>query len=323
VEQFVVPAPDPEDRGRRLMPPRVRFQWGDLKIDGLISSLQVDFDLFASDGTPLRAKMGVSIKEQDARYEIKQGEQGEGVPPPPPPGGSAGAAPGSAGGGLSGFADRTAEALAGESAAEFAARVGLDPSAWRGVAAGLEGTLSLEAGLAIDFDSSISVGLGVGVTVGVEAGVSASLEARLGLETRGSASASAGFVLSAAGGVEAALQTATALRSEAAATVELQAFALPAGPVPRSTLEAPPEVDPRSGNWGFGIPLRPRQVPAATAQRGRVSLSASEPRARATVPPTTPPWARPLPAVDSIPCRAPRRARGCGCGRGCRGAGCR
>ena len=37
-------------------------------IDGIIESVSIDFDLFAANGTPLRAKMGVAIKEQDAKY---------------------------------------------------------------------------------------------------------------------------------------------------------------------------------------------------------------------------------------------------------------
>src|SRR5688500_18229389 len=34
IEQFVVPAEDPQSSSRRLTPPRVRFIWGDLQIDG-------------------------------------------------------------------------------------------------------------------------------------------------------------------------------------------------------------------------------------------------------------------------------------------------
>src|SRR3954454_20667857 len=62
IEQFVLAQGTGKDR---KSPPRVMFKWGGLKIKGVISSLAIDFDLFASDGTPLRAKMGVSIKEQD------------------------------------------------------------------------------------------------------------------------------------------------------------------------------------------------------------------------------------------------------------------
>src|SRR5258706_10716010 len=46
IEQFVVPSPDPRGK-ERLFPPRVRFQWGDLTIDGVISALNIEMDLFA------------------------------------------------------------------------------------------------------------------------------------------------------------------------------------------------------------------------------------------------------------------------------------
>jgi hypothetical protein len=84
VEQFVLPARDPHDSSKRIVPPRVRFKWGDFSIDGIIDNLTIDFDLFAPDGTPLRAKMGVSIKQQDLQYEINQKSQGQGNPAPPP-----------------------------------------------------------------------------------------------------------------------------------------------------------------------------------------------------------------------------------------------
>ena len=73
VEQFVLPTGT--GSGRRS-PPRVKFHWDRLIIKGVITSVSVDFDLFASNGTPLRAKVGVSIKEQDARYEIGTSTEG-------------------------------------------------------------------------------------------------------------------------------------------------------------------------------------------------------------------------------------------------------
>ena len=60
VEQFLIP----KKEGKKQVPPKVRFHWGDLIFDGIISSLSIDFELFMADGTPVRAKMSVSIKEQ-------------------------------------------------------------------------------------------------------------------------------------------------------------------------------------------------------------------------------------------------------------------
>lgn len=224
VEQFVLS--QGTGPGRKA-PPRVKFHWDRLIVKGVITSVAVDFDLFASNGTPLRAKVGISIKEQDAKYEIGTSTEGGA----PAPGEAGGAGPGSAGGGSG---DRSATALAGESAADFAARMGLDPSAWRGLAAGLDGTLSLSAGLEIDFNASLNVSAGIGVSVGFEADVGASLEASLGLKASASSSAgasagasaasSAGFALSAAGGVGAAVETVKIAKAEAAAGESIQSF---------------------------------------------------------------------------------------------------
>jgi len=228
LEKFVLPRGQGEDKEA---PPRVRFHWGDIILDGVIESLNIDFDHFAPSGVPLRAKMAVEIKEQDARYEFLQSgpgaNQGGGAPPP-----------GGAGGG--GSPNRSALALGGESAAAFAARVGLDPSAWRGLGLGLEASLSLQAGLEIGFDASLSGGLGLGLTAGAQVGASASLEASFGLEAgtgagagvraapggKPSAEASAGLALAAAGGVAAAVGAVKGARAETAVADTLRAFGL-------------------------------------------------------------------------------------------------
>ena len=65
VEKFLLP----KGKGKnKKAPPRVHFHWGDLIIEGVISNLTIETDLFSADGIPLRAKMSVSIKEQDAKY---------------------------------------------------------------------------------------------------------------------------------------------------------------------------------------------------------------------------------------------------------------
>ncbi|MEA2481127.1 MAG: hypothetical protein QOJ07_3049, partial [Thermoleophilaceae bacterium] len=177
VMQFLLPS------GRsRQAPPRVRFHWGQFVYEGVVTSVTEDLDLFAEDGVPLRSKLSVSIKEQ--RPEFAALSSGAGAndgagarPPVAPPAG----APGS-GSQPSAPPDRSAPAVGGESAADFAARQGLDPAAWRAVAGGLSSPLALEAGVEIDFSATLSVGAAIGVTAGVEIGVGASLEASLGLE---------------------------------------------------------------------------------------------------------------------------------------------
>jgi hypothetical protein len=215
IEQFVL---SQGSGGKRQAPPRVKFQWGGMELKGVISTLAVDFDLFAANGFPLRAKMSVSIKEQNAEHELGKSEEGDAPAPQDPPA----AGPGSEGSGD----DHAAAALEGESAADFAARMGLDPAAWRGLAAGLENTLSLAAGVELGFSASLGLSAGIGLSLGFEAGVDLSLEARLGLEAGVGArgSASAGFALSAAGGVDAAVNAAAIARTSSAAAATVQAF---------------------------------------------------------------------------------------------------
>src|SRR5438105_1952436 len=70
VQKFVMPKGEGQNK---QAPPKVRFQWGTLILDGVIDSISIDLDHFAADGTPLRAKVGLSIKEQDSKYEFLQG----------------------------------------------------------------------------------------------------------------------------------------------------------------------------------------------------------------------------------------------------------
>src|SRR5882672_2555208 len=287
VELFVLPRAEGK---KKQAPPKVRFIWGHLVIDGVVDSVSIDFDLFAADGTPLRAKLGLTIKEQNSKYQFLQAGPGANTAGSPPvPGAPTAAAPGSSGAG----GDRSALALAGESAADFAARAGVDPAAWRGLADGLPTTLSLEAGAEIDFSASLNAGVGVGVSVGVQADVSASLEASLGLAGRadsggGAATGNAGFTLAAAGGVGAAVESVKIARAADAIEQTRQAFQQPsaggsASAGARSTREpaeqgraplaredrfaaasaaqsapapAPPRADPRAVTYALGVPLR-------------------------------------------------------------------
>ncbi|HJU02839.1 MAG TPA: hypothetical protein VJ966_16725, partial [Actinomycetes bacterium] len=72
VRQFVEP---PEDNVAKA-PPRVRFQWGSFIFDGLVTQVTEELDYFDLDGTPLRAKVSVSITEQDLKFEGKRAGAG-------------------------------------------------------------------------------------------------------------------------------------------------------------------------------------------------------------------------------------------------------
>jgi hypothetical protein len=223
------------------------------------------------------------------------------------PGGGPAAAGGIASavrGGAAG-AGRTAAALAGESVADFAARQGVDPTAWRAIAAQLDGsTIALPAGRELDFSAALGAASALGAhAAGVEAGIARTLDAAYGLEAAAGTvgremSNAAGFALAAAGGVAAAIAAVQSAKADAAANAARDAFAAPAmpdtssgppsGPTPptqsrpalRGDVRGPglaaqqdsprvptaSSVDMRATSFGFGVPLRRRRSEAATAR---------------------------------------------------------
>ena len=331
-------------------PPRIRFTWGDLIVEGVVESLTIDFEHFAPNGVPLRAKVPLAIKGQDREKELKGNDDSR----------AGASAPGSAGAGLGfgasasfgfgasvgigigasvgigfGASASVDVALGGESAAEFAARVGVDPAAWRGLQIGGESSLSLSAGVEVGFDTNLSASTGLGVTVGVEAGTKAPIEQSFGLATTTSTNkVTSGFALSSAGGVRAAIESVQSAKNETAQVKAREAFKAPVlssgpAPQPKSPEQArppltrtglpgpsaqqaalpaprPPRADPRASSFGFGVPLR-STIGAAADRRGEPPL---------THDPTTPSWVA-LPARDPNRTGADKLSKPCGC------AGCK
>jgi hypothetical protein len=287
VEKFVFPKGQTGDAEK---PPRIRFQWGSFVINGVTESIGVDIDHFAADGTPLRAKVSLAIKEQDSKLIHMAAGPGAGQR------GNAPTPLGTPTGPPVGPSPQIGTSLGGESLPDFAARMGLDPAAWRelSVGAGLSLGVSLEAGVEIGFSAGLSASAGIGVTLGVEAGARASPEVAAGL----AGDAGAGVRLSASGGVAAALQTVQANRAQAAAGAARAAFAAPAPTTPVSAAPrnaapgsaaprnaapgnaapgnatpasaASPRPDPRASGFGFGVPLR-AMVPVPPAPPHRAS----------------------------------------------------
>jgi Contractile injection system tube protein len=347
VERFLLPMPGTA----KAVPPRVRFTYGTLTVVGVMTSLNQDFDFFSMNGVPLRAKCAVTIKEQkpefDAKLKGSGANKGAGAVPPLPP------RPGSGAGSRAAPADRTGTALGGESAAGFAARMGLDPRAWKDFAGGLGDPLRLEAGLQIDFSSSASTDIGLGVQVGATQGVLP--------DDAGTAAAPGplrppeGPALTAAGGLTRALNRASASRSHRAAEAARASFqaapAAPAGVVSPGPAGAAPAVpagspapaatstaDPRAAGYGFGVPLRDRRgvttgiSEGLVHQRGRGATASPLDGIPESDDPTVPRWAvlrsagaggqqagrsRHQPAR----CRCGGLGGGCGCKGGCGCAG--
>lgn len=306
IERFVLPKGKGNDK---QAPPKCRFHWDQLIVDGIIEDITIDFELFAANGTPLRAKVGVSMKEQDAKYELLQtgpgANDGRGATPP----GKPGTGPGSSGGGPT---DSSAQALGGESAADFATRMGLNPGAWRGIAGQLGGgaSLSLSAGASIDFSAGLSASAGIGISAGIDVGASASVDASFGLRadvgvsvgigaslgvdigTSAGATMQAGFALASAGGVGAAIESVAIVKTEAAAASARRAFG---GAVPAAQL-AP--LASSSATSVAGLP-----------SRGAASLPSASAAALTAAPGLPPPSSTPKPSLPDQS-RTPLRQSG-------------
>ncbi len=306
VRQFVEPGgvtPGTRDSGKP--PPRVRFQWGTLIFVGLVEHLTEELDYFAVDGTPLRAKVSISITEQNLKIEENAtGRGARDAKSSTPPGG--GPAPGTLGSAGTKDVRQVVEAAAGDSVQDLLARLGADPAAWRSAMNGLTSPLALPAGTPVQLGPEATTAPGVGAASGFVAGTGISDPSDLAAvlaraSATGAAAADAGLALAAGGGVAAA--TARVVGNETAATngAERGSFAVPAvASVPADAGAAvstvADAVDPRATTYGQAIPLRARALAttvAAIAAEGRRALLA---RARTDEVPTSDapgqaPWA--------------------------------
>jgi hypothetical protein len=177
LEQFVSASennPDP--------PPKIKFHWGDLTVVGITESVDISLEHFAANGFPLRAKVSLSIKEQDPTIQFEPGNRSSDTAKKQ---GAEGTSPGlGTNSGLGGvFSDRSGLSLEGELGAEFAARVGLDPQAWRGLDIDLSAGLSLDAGIEVGFNVGLSASAGIGVSSGVNAQSSVTEQASAGVNS--------------------------------------------------------------------------------------------------------------------------------------------
>lgn len=169
-------------------PPKLKFVWGDMILVGIADSIDINLEHFAPNGYPLRAKVNLSIKEQDPRIQFQPGNRDSSSAKSPggklgSPGAgtnlgfSAGISAGlslglSAGIGINASIGGSAGvkvglALEGETSAEFAARVGADPNAWRSLQSAQGSGIGLSAGELVGFNSAINSSPGVGVSGGV------------------------------------------------------------------------------------------------------------------------------------------------------------
>jgi hypothetical protein len=278
LQRFVLP----EMGKAKQAPPRLRFTYGTFSVIGVMTGLNEDYDFFTAEGTPVRAKCGVTIKVQRPEFEAgKEGpgaNEGAGATTPVPAPGAPPPAP---------RPNRTATALAGESAPDFANRMGLDPAAWKGLQ-GITDPARLEAGLRIDFSTALQPPAGLAVTTGAMAGdVSAPVSAGTGPAPAGLPVDGAG--LTSAGGLSRALGE-EATRTAGAAAASARAAFAPATPA----AEAAGADDQRALTFGYGVPLRPRLGAARPGTTGlvhqrRTGVSGGD-RPPETDDPTVPRW---------------------------------
>jgi hypothetical protein len=334
VRQFVEPPTDPQNAGKP--PPAVQFAWGTLVFNGIVEQMNEDLDYFAPDGTPVHAKVSVSISEQNFAYEALAGAAARddkaatepgGRPPSNAPGQTPpGSAPGSKG---TRDAKKVVEAIDGESAQQLLSRLGLDPEAWRAAMNDLDSPLDLAAGTPVLLGAEVEDGAGLGDATQFAAALSTTdptgLAEALGMvggadAGRERSGTGSGFLLAAWGGVQAATDRVQGARASAATATSRGSFAIEAGGLPRPEVapelsRRPPRPDVRSLTFGWGIPLQSRgsaTTVAAAAAGGQSALSA---RARRVDLPSaggsTPPWENPAPS----PPPSPRQRAGDGRGR--------
>lgn len=231
VRKFVLPG-DPNKTGA---PPSILFEWGPLSFPGVVTNLTEDIDYFAPDGTPLRAKLSVTIQERDLKFEANVEGAGavlaaNATKPGEPP---SGAMPGTRG---TGSPTSLVAANAGESLQELLTRIGADPSAWRAAMNGLSSPIGLGAGAQVQLDAAITAGAGLTASAG--AGAALGGGSGLGVSTGFSASAGVSAQASLAGalGVSASAEVSAGAAAgisgaAGAASAELSAIASLGGSV--------------------------------------------------------------------------------------------
>ncbi|WP_137940120.1 LysM peptidoglycan-binding domain-containing protein [Chitinivorax sp. B] len=340
IERFIKPQ---GPAGQTQAPPRVRFHWGSLTLDGVIDSMNVDLDHFAADGTPLRAKVSVSIKGQDPAYEFNQvGPGATDTSGAPVAGGSGSGLPGgdmalsgvlgalgavnSALNAVNQLGQTVAKALDGESLAQFAQRAGLDASSWRSLANGITDPLKLQAGQEITVPKQGGQG-GPGATQAPTRNA-ASLLATTAANSPGNTRSQLdqGYALSRAGGIGAALTTLKTDTAAAAANQARQTFPNAGGSALSAVISMPTNeiytqrTDPRADSFGSGVPLRTTVGGAVTTRANLLSGQAHNRADQSNLPPTTtdptvPGWqALPQGSDGVLSVNGKQRPCDCGCG---------
>ena len=258
VAAFVLPV---DANNKKSPPPGVRFHWGSVDVAGVMTSYSEDIEMFDASGIALRARVSITIKEQDPNLmSLRRGPGAAEAPPATPAATSA--APGTSG---SVKPNSTAFAQAGETLPELAARVGLEPEAWRALSVASDAVGETVGALNSVLGQTASLGGGVAGSLSAGARVDFDSSARAAAGVGGAAvtpATAAGIALSAQGGVTATVQSTLAGQAAAASGAAAAAFGMAASAA--SVAAAPSTVtrvvpDRRAVTYGRGVPLRSRR----------------------------------------------------------------
>lgn len=161
--------PGSDAKAKEKAPRRVRFQWGTVIFDGIITSYQETFDFFSPTGTPLRSKIQVTLSEQNFAYSVSGDELARQAAAAPP--------------------------ASLRDAAEAAGQDGLFGTGG-GIGFSLDASLSLDAGISAEFSASASfeASLGLKADLGVSLNAGIALDASAAISVFG-----ANAVVSASG----------------------------------------------------------------------------------------------------------------------------
>jgi len=306
VEKFVRPrgsAPNEQT------PPRVEFKWGTFVVQGVMESANIDLDLFAANGTPLRAKVSVSIKGQNPEYRYDPvlpaagANSGNTAAPPRPPNRTPAGSPGTSGGADS--PSRISQAMPGESLPQLAARNGLDPAAWRALAAGVKNPQALQAGEEVPLPPSLNQGAGLGSealgrnpqAITGQLPLAATDSPNQAPAPGRADAVSQGQAMARQGGLQGSINQLRANSQRQAQVASKSGFGLQQAAIASAQQNLAPEPRP----YGRNLPLRPQR---AGQQAPPVGLD-----------PTAPPW-QALPPRTPSGGPLPRGGGCCSCGPG-------
>jgi hypothetical protein len=164
-------------------PSVLKFSWGTYTFDGILQSFTETIDFFSADGVALRAKISISLSEQDQVYPFLSSDQPATLPS------SASVVPTTPDDSVAGAAAQGGDATA---ARQLARDTGLESLRFgAGASLQVSGGVSLNAAAGFSAGASASFSTGVSASIGVSGGAGISLQSSGGGPIFG-ASASAG-----------------------------------------------------------------------------------------------------------------------------------